>query len=214
MRPHPRYSAAECSEAARDYPSTPSPSSNQRQNQAKLHRLQKRNSQSEFSALRQLLRATSVLHIRSNTPLFGYMLSVPICDISGNIFSPKDFTDFHRFGYMLSVFICDISGKCSFLPRISQIFTDLVTCYPCPFVTSVGIFFLPRISQIFTDLATCYPCSFVLSVGIFFSPTDFTDFHGFGYMLSVPICVISGKYFSPTDFTDLHGFGYMLSVFI
>ncbi len=110
-------------------------------------------------------------------------------------------------------------------------------------MSSVGIFFLSRISQIFTDLVTCYPCSFVSSVGnvlfshgfhgfsqiwlhvirvhlcyqweMFFSPTDFTDFHRFGYMLSVSICVISGKYFFlPRIFTDLHGFGYMLSVFI
>ena len=110
-------------------------------------------------------------------------------------FSPTDFTDFHRFGYMLSVPICDISGKCSFLPRISRIFTDLVTCYPCLFVTSVGNIFLPRISQIFTDLVTCYLCLFVTSVGNIFPPTDFTDFDRFGYMLSVSICVISGKYF-------------------
>ena len=61
---------------------------------------------------------------------FGYMLSVFICGISGNIFSPTDFTDFHGFGYMLSVFICDISGKCSFLPRISLICTDLIINYP------------------------------------------------------------------------------------
>ena len=90
----PRYSAAECSEAARDYPSTPSPSSNQRQNQAKLHRLQKRNSQSKFSALRQLLRATSVLHIRSNTHLLAKCYPCPFVSSVGNIFSP---TDFHRF---------------------------------------------------------------------------------------------------------------------
>jgi len=172
---------------------------------------------------------------------FGYMLSVFICVISGNIlfshgfhrfsriwlhvicahlchqwemfFSPTDFTDFHRFGYMLSVPICVISGECSFFPRISQIFTDLVTCYPCPFVSSVGNIFLPRISLICTDLVTCYPYSFDIS-GNIFSPTDFTDFHRFGYMLSVPICGISGNIFSPTDFTDFHRFGYMLSVFI
>ena len=53
-----------------------------------------------------------------------------------------------------------------FLPRISQIFTDLVTCYPCPFVLSVGnVLFSHGFSRIFTDLVTCYPCSFVLSVG-------------------------------------------------
>ena len=45
-------------------------------------------------------------------------------------FSPTDFTDFHRFGYMLSVPICGISGKCSFLPRISLICTDLIINYP------------------------------------------------------------------------------------
>ena len=72
-------------------------------------------------------------------------------------FSPTDFTDFHRFGYMLSVFICVISGECSFLPRI---FTD------------------------FTDLVTCYPCSFVASVGNIFPPTDFTDFHGFVFLVA------------------------------
>ena len=49
-------------------------------------------------------------------------------------------------------------------------------------------------------LATCYPCPFVSSVGIFFLPRIFADLHGFGYMLSVFICVISGKYLSPTDF--------------
>ena len=65
------------------------------------------------------------------------------------------------------------------------------------------ISFLPRISQIFTDLVTCYPCPFVLSVGNIFPPTDFTDLHGFGYMLSVFICVISGKYLSSHGF---HGF--------
>ena len=120
---------------------------------------------------------------------FGYMLSVPICGISGNIFSP---TDFHRFGYMLSVFICGISGKCSFLPRISLICTDLVTCYPC---------------------------SFVLSVGNIFPPTDFTDLHGFGYMLSVFICVISGEcsFFSRilqifTDLVTCYPCSFVLSV--
>ena len=173
MRPHPRYSAAECSEAARDYPSTPSPSSNQRQNQAKLHRLQKRNSQSEFSALRQLLRATSVLHIRSNTPL-------------------------------------------------------LATYYPCSFVTSVGNIFLPRISQIFTDLVTCYPCSFVLSVrNVLFShgfhrfsqiwlhvirvhlwhQWEYFFSHGFHrfsqiwlHVIRVHLCHQWEMFFSPTDF--------------
>ena len=127
------------------------------------------------------------------------MLSVPICGISGkcpflprisriftdlvtcypcsfvasvgNIFSPTDFTDFHGFGYMLSVPICGISEKCSFLPRISQISTDLVTCYPCPFVASVGnVLFSHGFSQIYTDLATCYPCPFVVSVGNIFLP--------------------------------------------
>ena len=243
MRPHPRYSAAECSEAVRDYPSTPSPSSNQRQNQAKLHRLQKRNSQSEFSALRQLLRATSVLHIRSNAPFLVTCYPCSFVSSVGNVlfshgfhgfsqiwlhvirahlcrqwemfFSPTDFTDFHRFGYMLSVFICVISRECSFFPRIC---TDLhgfgymLSVFIC--IISGKCSFLPRISRIFTDLVTCYPCSFVASVRNIFPPTDFTDFHRFGYMLSVFICVISGKYLSPTDFTDLHGFGYMLSVFI
>ena len=89
---------------------------------------------------------------------FGYTLCMPICGISGKylsshgfhrfariwlhvirvhlcyqwgmFFSPTDFTDSHRFGYMLSVFICVISGKCSFLPRISQICTDLIINYP------------------------------------------------------------------------------------
>ena len=89
---------------------------------------------------------------------FGYMLSVFICIISGKYLSSHgfhrfariwlhvirvhlchqwgmfffftDFTDFHRFGYMLSVFICVISGKCSFLPRISLICTDLIINYP------------------------------------------------------------------------------------
>ena len=41
----------------------------------------------------------------------------------------------------------------------------LATCYPCPFVASVGNIFLPRISQISTDLVTCYQCPFVASVG-------------------------------------------------
>ena len=81
----------------------------------------------------------------------------PFVTSVGNIFPPTDFTDFHRFGYMLSVFICGISGKCSFLPRISLIFTDLVTCYLCPFVLSVGNIFLPRISLICTDLIINYP---------------------------------------------------------
>ena len=107
-------------------------------------------------------------------------------------FSPTDFTDFHRFGYMLSVFICVISGECSFLPRI---FTD------------------------FTDLVTCYPCSFVASVGNIFPPTDFTDFHRFGYMLSVFICGISGKCsFFPrisqifTDLVTCYPCSFVLSV--
>ena len=45
----------------------------------------------------------------------------------------------------------------SFSHGFSRIFTDLVTCYPCSFVTSVGIFFLPRISLICTDLIINYP---------------------------------------------------------
>ena len=112
----------------------------------------------------------------------------------GNIFPPTDFTDFHRFGYMLSVFICVISGECSFLPRISRIFTDLVTCYPCSFVSSVGnVLFshgFHRFARIWLHVIRVHLC---YQWGMFFSPTDFTDFHRFGYMLSVFICVISGK---------------------
>ena len=156
------------------------------------------------------------------------MLSVPICGISGKYlsshgfhrfsqiwlhvirvhlwhqwemsFPPTDFTDFHRFGYMLSVPICGISGKCSFLPRISQIFTDLVTCYPCSFVSSVGIFSLPRISRIFTDLVTCYPCSFVASVGnVLFS-------HGFHRFPQIWLHVIRAHLWHQWEISFSHGF--------
>ena len=75
----------------------------------------------------------------------------------GNVPFSHGFHRFHGFGYTLCMPICGISGKCSFLPRISQICTDLVTCYLCPFVSSVGIFFLPRISLICTDLIINYP---------------------------------------------------------
>ena len=131
-----------------------------------------------------------------------------------------------------------------FLPRISRIFTDLVTCYPCPFVLSVGnVLFSHGFSRIFTDLVTCYPCSFVLSVGnVLFShgyAQIFTDLvtcypcpfvasvgnvlfsHGFHRFSQIWLHVIRAHlwhqwemFFSPTDFTDLHGFGYMFSVFI
>ncbi len=102
---------------------------------------------------------------------------MPICVISGNIFSLTDFTDFHGFGYMLSVFICVISGKCSFLPRISRIFTDLVTCYPCSFVLSVGNVLFShgfyRFSQIWLHVIRVHLCH---QWEIFFSPTDFHRF--------------------------------------
>ena len=138
MRPHPRYSAAECSEAARDYPSTPSPSSNQRQNQAKHHRLQKRNSQSEFSALSQLLRATSVLHIRSNTPLLATCYPCSFVLSVGNVLFSHGFSQISRIWLHVMHAHLWHQWEISFLPRISRIFTDLVTCYPCPFVASVG----------------------------------------------------------------------------
>ena len=122
---------------------------------------------------------------------FGYMLSVPICGISGNIFSP---TDFHRFGYMLSVFICGISGKCSFLPRL---FTDfhrfgyMLSVFICiisgKYLSSHGFH---RFARIWLHVIRVHLCH---QWGMFFFFTDFTDFHRFGYMLSVFICVISGK---------------------
>ena len=115
---------------------------------------------------------------------------------------------------MLSVFICVISGKCSFLPRISQICTDLVTCYPCSFVSSVGNIFPP------TDFTDFHRFGYMLSVficgisGNIFSPTDFTDFTDLATRYACPFVASVGNIFPPTDFTDLHGFGYMLSVFI
>jgi len=160
MRPRPRYSASECSE------------------------------QLETTLRHHHLRVINA-KIRRNTIGFKNAIAKANFPRCANCFGLRASFTLGAipplFGYMLSEPICVISGKCSFLPRISRIFTDLVTCYPC---------------------------SFVSSVGNIFPPTDFTDFHRFGYMLSVFICGISGNIFPPTDFTDLHGFGYMLSVFI
>ena len=86
---------------------------------------------------------------------------------------------------MLSVFICGISGKCSFLPRISQIFTDLVKCYPCSFVLSVGNVLFSHgfhgFSQIWLHVIRVHLC---YQWEMFFSPTDFHRFHGFVFLVA------------------------------
>ena len=46
------------------------------------------------------------------------IIRVNLCQSVGLNFSPTDSTDFHGFGYMLSVPICVISGEFFFLPRI------------------------------------------------------------------------------------------------
>ena len=101
--------------------------------------------------------------------------------------------------------------RASFTLRAIPLF--LAKCYPCPFVTSVGISFLPRIFTDFTDLATRYACPFVASVGnVLFSH----GFHRFSriwlHVIRVHLCYQWGMFFFPTDFTDLHGFNYKLSL--
>ena len=129
-----------------------------------------------------------------------HVIRVHLCHQWGMFFSPTDFTDFHRFGYMLSVSICVISGKCYFLPRISQICTDLVTCYPCPFVTSVGnVLFshgFHRFSQIWLHVISVHLCH----------QWEISFSHGFHRFSQIWLNVIRAHLWHQWEYFFSHGF--------